>query len=65
MIDVHATDDRILTDTREEAIAIACVGMEPGDEITIHAEDCAIDAVTLDGCTCEPETYVVGEANEA
>lgn len=66
MIDVDDSDaERILCDSKAEAIAVATAGMEPGDEITVHDEDCAIDEETLDGCTCEPQVLVIGEVNEA
>lgn len=66
MIDIHdLSADQVLADSQEEAIAVARVGMAPGDEIVLHDKACAIDADTLEGCTCEPQILTVGEANEA
>lgn len=53
-------DDVILCETIEEAIAVAKVGAEPGQEIEIHELDCGSYG---DGewCTCEPRVVVMGE----
>jgi hypothetical protein len=46
-------DDEDTYETLEEAIAVAMAEVDPGGEIAVHDETCAVDDQG-EGCTCEP-----------
>lgn len=44
--------------TTAEAVALAIAMAPPGEHITIHDEDCAVNGDDPDACTCAPMVVI-------